>query len=141
MSYRDDVGSGFAALVGFIVVCAVIGLVTLVGWQVGWWFHTQDTNRQAQLDKQGVGYQLPLQQQIGDEIGQVLALNTRLADTEGSNPGMVGVLDAQRKATVTNICQKAAQVNPATPLQVDQAQFVTENCTAGAINPGSVYNH
>lgn len=134
----DGVRDGFAALITGLVVVAVFALVVLVGWQAGWWFRTQDTNRQAQLDKQGIGYQLPLQTQIGDEIGQVLALNTQLASSSGSD---VGVLDAQRKGTVVTICRQAAQVNPATPLSGDQAQFVADNCYAGTIKPGSPYTH
>jgi hypothetical protein len=139
MSYRDDTRDGFIALIGFIVVCAVIALVTLVGWQVGWWFRTEDTNRQAQLDKQGIGYQQPLQNQIGEGIREVLTLNVQL--TTNQNPQEIGVLDASRKATVVRICQEAAQVNPAVPLQGDQATFVADNCYAGSISPTSVYNH
>lgn len=149
MSYRNDaIRDGLGFLLAAVVAIAVFGLIVLVGWQAGWWFRTQDTNRQAQLDKQGIGYQLPLQTQIGDEIGQVLQINSELSGAVGDqatqapvNAQRVGVLDAQRKGTVVNICQKAAQVNSATPLSGDQAQFVADNCFAGTIKPGSPYNH
>lgn len=140
MSYRSDtVRDGVGAVFAFLAVIALIGIITLVGWQAGWWFHTQDINRQAQLDKQGVGYQVPLQTQIGDEIGQVLQLNRQLAG-DLNNPGLVATDSAARRNTVIRICQQAAQVNPAIPLQGDQAVFVGQNCLAGTIAPASPYN-
>lgn len=140
MAYRrDDAGDFAAGIIATFVIIVVIALVVLVGWQVGWWFRAQDTNRQAQLDKQGIGYQQPLQTQIGDEIHDVMTLNVQLSSNQ--NPQEIGVLDASRKATVVRICQQAEQVNPATPLAGDQADFVKTNCYAGSIDPGSVYNH
>jgi len=132
---RDGIGAALAVIVGLVVVA----LIVVGGWQAGWWFQTENTNRQAQLDKQGVGYQVPLQNQIGDEIGQVLTLNRLLAGEMG-NPTLIGLDSASRKSLVTRVCQQAAQVNPATPLAADQAAFVTQNCYAGTIAPSSPYN-
>ena len=118
---------------------ALVGIAIVGGWQAGWWFHTENTNRQAQLDRSGYGFQKPLQDQIGDEIGQVLQLNRALAG-EMNNPNLVGPDSATRKDIVNHICQQATQVNPATPLATDQAAFVTQNCYAGTIAPSSPYN-
>lgn len=134
-SIRDGLGVVFA----MCTVVALFALIIVGGWQVGWWFRTQDTNRQSQLDKQGIGYQIPLQTQIGDEIGQVLQLNRALAG-EMNNPNLVGPDSATRKDIVIRICQQAAQINPAIPLQGDQAVFVGQNCFAGTIAPASPYN-
>lgn len=140
MSYRGDtVREGIGVVFAFLAVIALIGIVTLVGWQSGWWFNTQNTNRQAQLDRNGYGFQKPLQDQIGDEIGQVLQLNRALAG-EMNNPNLVGPDSATRKDIVINICRQAAQVNQAVPLQGDQAAFVGQNCFAGTIAPASPYN-
>ena len=139
MTYRDSpMGEAATLVIGCIVTVALVVLVTLVGWQAGWWFRAQDTNRQAQLDKQGAGYQIPLQIQIGDEIGDVTHLNTQLA--ANTDPNVIGPMAADRKAIVIRICRQAAQVNPSTPLSGDQAQFVDANCYAGSIAAQSPYN-
>jgi hypothetical protein len=132
---RDGIGAVFAVF----AVVFVIGVIVVVGWQVGWWFNTENTNRQAQLDRNGYGFQKPLQDQISDEIGQVLQLNRSLAG-EMNNPNLVGPDSATRKDIVVNICRQATEVNPAVPLQGDQAAFVGQNCFAGTIAPGSPYN-
>jgi hypothetical protein len=132
---RDGIGAVFA----FFAVIALVGIVIVAGWQAGWWFQTENTNRQAQLDRNGYGFQKPLQDQIGDEIGQVLKLNRSLAG-EMNNTTLVGLDSASRKGLVTRICQQATQVNPATPLAADQAAFVAQNCYAGTIAPSSPYN-
>lgn len=140
MSYRGEaVRDGIGAVFAFFAVLALVGIVIVGGWKAGWWFQTENTNRQAQLDKQGVGYQIPLQNQIGDEIGQVLALNRSLA-VEMNNPTLVSLDASSRRGIVTRICQQAVQVNPATPLAADQAGFVAQNCYAGTIAPASIYN-
>lgn len=140
MSYRGDaVRDGIGAVFAFFAVIALVGIVIVAGWQAGWWFQTENTNRQAQLDRNGYGFQKPLQDQIGAEIGQVLQLNRTLAG-EMNNPNLVGPDAATRKDIVTTVCRQAAQVNPATPLATDQAVFVSQNCFAGTIAPASPYN-
>jgi hypothetical protein len=139
MTYqRPGAREGFAAFGVLLAAIAVVGLIILGGWQAGWWFRTQDTNRQAQLDKQGVGYQLPLQVEIGDEITKVTDLNTQLVAAK-DNPDLIGTLAATRKAIVIQICRQSAQVNPATPLSSDQEEFARSNCFAGGISPTSLY--
>lgn len=140
MSYSGSpVREGLSVVFAVVATIALVGIIILGGWQAGWWFRAQDTNRQAQLDKQGVGYQLPLQTQIGDEIGQVQGLNTQLVAASGK-PDLIGVLAAQRRGTVGQVCRQAQQVNPATPLGAEQAEFVAQNCYAGSIKVGSPYN-
>ncbi|MGH7743384.1 MAG: hypothetical protein ACREQ5_00985 [Candidatus Dormibacteria bacterium] len=131
---RDGVAAVFAAIASL----AIIAIIVVGGWQAGWWFHTQDTNRQAVLDKQGYGYQQPLQTQIGADIDTVTDLNTQLVAANG-NPDLITVLATQRRQAVTHICQQAAQINPNLPLASDQAQFVATNCYAGGIAPNSAY--
>lgn len=135
---RSEVRDGVGAVFAVIACVALVAIVIVVGWQAGWWFHTQDTNRQAVLDKEGAGYQQPLQIQIGADIKTVTDLNTQLVAAQG-NEDLVMVLAAQRKQTVTHICQQAAQVNPSLPLATDQDQFVAINCYAGGIAPNSSY--
>lgn len=43
-------------LVTVLVVVALAG-ISLGGWQLGWWFKTQDTNRQVKLDNRNTGAQ------------------------------------------------------------------------------------
>jgi hypothetical protein len=76
---------------------------------------------------------------IGNDIKEVNDLNTQLVQAKG-NPDLIGVLSGQRKSTVIDACSKAIQVNPAIPLQGEQATFVAQNCSAGTIAPGSLYN-
>lgn len=142
MSYRTGdsvIRDGIGALLAVATCVIVVAIIVVAGWQAGWWFQTENTNRQAQLDHNGFGFQQPLQIQIGDQIGQVLNLNDQLAQAAQTDPTRIGTLAASRKGTVVHICQLAAMVNPATPLAPDQADFVKTNCYAGSISPTSLY--
>lgn len=131
---RDGLGAA-AAVIACIFAAAIF---VLVMWMGGWWFTSQGANKQAVIDRQGIGFQQPLQDQIGAEIGQVRELDTRLVEANG-NTDLIGVLASQRRGTVIDICRKGAQVNPAIPLSGDRADFVNQNCSAGAIAQTSPY--
>lgn len=128
---------GMATGVGMLILAvAVIGAVVLGGWAAGWWFKTENTQRNDQMYDQSYGRQQALKSNVTKNIALVYEITAQI-DTSG--PDMTAALTAQRKATVGMVCADAAKVNERTPLDRDQAKFVDDNCTAGVVDPQSIY--
>ena len=137
---RGQTTSGVLAIIaGFVVTVVLIAAVTLAGWQIGWWFKNENANREAHLIRNGYSNQQTLREQVTKNIGDVLAIDTQIAQLGTSDPTTKAALSAQRKAIVGMVCQEAEQVS-GDPLPSDQSQFVGVNCTAGVISPTSPYN-
>ena len=123
-----------------IALLALILLAALItgGWQAGWWFTSQNANRQAHLIRNGYSNQQTLREEITKQIANVNALTVSVAQSQG-NQAEVAALDSQRIAVVNIACQQADQVT-GDPLAAGQQAWVTQNCQAGSIRPGSPYD-
>lgn len=124
-----------AALVVGLAVIALGAILTLVGWQVGWWFTAQNATRQYQVTQNGVSNQDTLRAQITDKLGTVTTITTQIAEA-GNDQAEVSALKAQRAAIAGIVCSDAAQIT-GVPLPAQQAQWVVTNCQDGAVSPGS----
>lgn len=122
-----------------ILMLALIGGVIVGGWRLNWWFSNQNATRQAHQIRNGYANQQTLREQITQQIGNVDAEGVSIAQSAGDQ-GEVSALQSQRIATVNIACQDASQVT-GDPLPVQQAQWVTANCLAGVIRPGSQYDN
>lgn len=131
-----NVGKAVAASVAGLVI---LGVIVFGGWKLGWWFRNENANQESHVIRNGYSNQQTLRDEISKNIGQVLAVTTQISMLRPDEQDSAAALQAQRKQIVIITCQKAAQVT-GDPLPADQAQFVTANCTAGAIKPGSEYN-
>lgn len=121
---------------GFLALVAVIAVIVLGGWWIGWWFTGQNVNRESHVLRNSYANQQTLRDQITANIGNVLSVTTQIAEVPASAPE----LKAQRVAIVNIVCGDAAQLT-GDPLASDQAQFIKANCYAGNISPASAYNH
>ena len=133
--FTDRPGVGLT--IGVLALAAVIAVVVLGGWWVGWWFKGQNVNRESHMLRNSYANQQTLRDQITQNIGNVLAIGTDIAATSGDEQQ---ALKAQRVAVVNIVCGDAEQVT-GDPLAPDQASFVAANCEAGSIRPGSPYTH
>lgn len=120
---------------GTLALVAVIAVVVLGGWLIGWWFTGQNVNRESHVLRNSYANQQTLREQITQNIGNVLSVTTQIAET----PSAAAQLKAQRVAIVNIVCGDAAQV-AGDPLSPDQASFIKTNCEAGSIRPGSPYS-
>jgi hypothetical protein len=138
VSFRTA-SKGFAQGVVMLALgLALLGGIVFVGWRVGWWFKTQDTQRQDQMYDQSYGRQTALKDQVTKNVALVLAITGQISQ---GDPADTAPLQAQRKAVVSMVCADAARINPTNPLTGDQAAFVAANCLAGSISPSSPYNN
>ena len=129
--YRQT-GRWFGPVVfALAVLMALIGGVTLVCWQAGWWFASHDATRQYQLTQNGTSNQDTLRAQITSDLATVATITTQIA--EG---GPAAALGAQREAVANIVCSDAGQIT-GVPLPLQQAQWVARNCQGGAVSPGS----
>ncbi len=112
----------------------ILAALILTGWQAGWWFAGQNATREAHLIRNGYSNQQTLREQITQQIANIDTLTTQIAATHDRN--LISALTAQRAAVAGIACQDAAGVT-GDPLPAQQAQWVTVNCAAGAVRPGS----
>lgn len=119
--------------VGAGALAVLIAVITIL-WQVGWIFTNSDTNRQSHLNRSGYEYQQTLREQITAQIANTATLTTQIAAS--ADPNLIAALKAQRMAVAGIACQDAAETT-GDPLPAQQAQWVTANCQAGTVRPGS----
>ena len=124
-----------AAVTVIIAILILGGLTTLVCWQAGWWFAAHNATRQYEVTQNGVSNQDTLRAQITTQLAGVTSLTTQIAEA-GSDPAEVSALKAQRAAIAGIACSDAGQVS-GVPLPAQQAQWVSTNCSAGSVSPGS----
>lgn len=144
MSYGDigpkdvyrETGRWFGpALVVGLAVIVLGAILTLVGWQVGWWFTAHNATRQAEITQNGYSNQTTLRQQVTSKLADVTSITTQLA-APGVTPDQAAALKAQRAAIAAIACSDAAQIT-GTPLPAGQAQWVAANCSDGSVSPSS----
>ncbi len=135
MAFRAGVRGASGGLLALALVVVIIGGVVLLGWQVGWWFTTQNTQRQDQVYDQSYGRQNALKDQISHNVALVNDITVQLARA-GSDVAITAPLAAQRHSVVNQVCVDAARV---TTLPPELFAFVHDNCASGAINPSSTY--
>ena len=120
--------------VGLLGLALLAGLI-LGGWQAGWWFSNQNTNRQAQQTQNGYSNQTTLHQQVTSNIATVTSITTQIA--EASDASQIAALKAQRAAVAGTACMDASEVSTADPLPAGQQQWVSANCSSGIVSPNS----
>jgi hypothetical protein len=118
-----------------LAVLATGLILTLVGWQAGWWFASHNATRQYQVTQNGTSNQDTLRGQITTQLANVATITTQIAAPDTS-PAEVAALKPQRAAIAGIACSDAAQIT-GVPLPVQQAQWVTVNCSDGSVSPGS----
>lgn len=107
-----------ATLATLGVIAIVTGII-FGGWQAGWWFKTQNTNRQAHLYRHSYEAQQTLRDEITQKIGDWQQVH---ATSPGSN---------WERGLADIICRDASKVT-GDPLPPEQQQFVDDNCQYGA---------
>jgi hypothetical protein len=121
-----------------LLAAALLAGLIVGGWQAGWWFSNQNNSRQAHMIRNGYANQQTLREQITTQIGNVDSETVQVAQAAGDQ-AEVSALESQRIATVNIACQDASQIT-GDPLPAQQAQWVSANCLAGVIRPGSRYD-
>ncbi len=120
------------------VALALAAVALFGGWQLGWWFHGQNVNREARLSQRSYARQTSLRDDISTKLGAVHDITVQLADP-AVTPQQAAALKAQRLSIVRIACQDAAQVNQVSDLAPDQQTFVGANCADGDVAIGSEY--
>lgn len=115
-------------VVGTTAALVLSGGIILGGWEAGWWFTAQNTNRDAHVRRTSYGYQQTLRDQITKGIGDVMDVDRQLTQATGDN---TTALTAQRRAMANQVCVNAAQIT-GDPLNADQASWVSQNCIMGS---------
>lgn len=102
---------------GLLAVVVLAGLI-FGGWQAGWWFKTQNTNRQAHLYRHSYENQQTLRDQITSKIGDYEQVHATAPDS------------AWERGILNIICADADKVT-GDALPADQQQFMADNCAYG----------
>jgi len=133
---REAVGAGVLTIIALVLLIVVGGGLVLVGKHAGWWLSNQNAIHENQQIQNGVSNQETLRAQITSKIADVDSITVQIANP--ANKPMVNALKDQRMAIAGIACADAAQIT-GVPLRPQQAQWVSENCSAGVVRPGSKY--
>lgn len=110
------------SLVGLIVLAGI----TLGGWQAGWWFRTQDTNREAQVYEQSYGYQQSHAAALSNQISDIGRIDVQIAGTKDDQ--QVAMLTAQRNHEISDGCALFAGLTHPNPTLT---QWAAIHCANG----------
>lgn len=111
-----------ATLLGLVILAAII----LGGWQAGWWFKTQDTNREAQVYSDSYGAQSSNAEALSRQITDISRIDTQVTQTQ--DPDQVSMLSAQRSHEISDGCDLFNKLTHPKPVL---AAWGAQNC-AGA---------
>lgn len=115
-----------------LLALALIAALIVGGWRAGWWFAAQNATRQSELIQNGYSNQSTLRQQVTAQLANVNQITVQIA----AHPDLASALKAQRASVAGTVCQDASEIT-GTPLPAQQAQWVSANCQAGSLRPGS----
>jgi len=128
---RDAIGGCLGAVIVAVVVVALAGVVTFVGWQVGWWFNAQDIARTNHAIQAGYANQSALAQEVGAEFTDITSAQ---ADAQQA-PANAAADKAQILSTAAQICGQIPQLT----IHYDPTwkTWDRENCTNGTLSATS----
>lgn len=122
------------AAAAVVAMVAVLAAVIFGGYELGWWFRADSTQRQGQVTRSSYGFQQAHRDELTSEISQVYTITTQITGASGEQ---AAALRAQRRAVLSQSCRTASQITD--PLPGEQAAFVAQNCSAGTASPSSSY--
>lgn len=132
---RGSVAAEFGVGIAALLALALLAVVIFGGWLLGWWFKTQNTNREARLYQHQYGYQSTLREEVSNKFEVITNINVQLTQATGSDE--INVLKAQRLAVGQIICRDAAQIDAVDQLPTDQGIWVAQNCASGSVTETS----
>lgn len=95
----------FLAIVGFILFVVVI---TVGGYQLGWWLKEDAVNRNTQINNNSVARQTALQDEVIDLYSDIADLDVIIVE---ANPEEKTVLLAQKNALTDRFCEAYGKIN------------------------------
>lgn len=120
--------TGVAWLIGIIVSVVLIAALVLGGWAAGWWFTTQDVQRQSNAIRLNYATQESDLNQVSSWISQIDGIKVQ---EDGVSGLQLADLKAQALGIGNQLCALVPQIS--IPLGSD-ASWVRTNCSAGAVS-------
>jgi hypothetical protein len=122
---------------GVLFGVVVAGALVVGMWQVGWIFHTANTNRESTLRQHGVGNQSAMVSEIPRKIADVQRYTLQI-----DNPAYADMKQAikqSRSYAAQLVCGDAAQLNSPTDIAPADQSWVATNCVGGELSATSIY--
>ena len=123
---------------GVLFSLLVVGALFVGAWQIGWIFHTANTNREATLQQQGVGNQSAMRSEIPQKIADVQRYTLQI-----DNPAyksMANDIKQSRSYAAQLVCGDAAQLNDIKEIAPADQSWVSTNCVGGELSATSIYS-
>ncbi len=116
---------GALSVVGIVIVSiVVVAAIIIGGWQAGWWFKVQNTNRTTIMYQHSYGTQSAVEQESQNLITQIDQVDVQIADP--STPSSeVSALEAQKTSMVNEFCSEESRLLSPTS---DVQSFASSNC-------------
>lgn len=126
-------GLTLAWFFGILAALAVVAAVVVGGWNAGWWFTTQNTNRYDRTVQQGYANQSALSAQVTAEFSYIAK---EQAD-EQQTPGNKSFDQPQIITQAGQICQQLPQFAPGYTIDPQWRSWEHANCADGALSTTS----
>lgn len=108
-----------------VVVLALLAVIVVGGYQLGWWLRTQEVNRGAEIRRGSFEYQETRRDEIIRQAGTLADIDTQLTNP-ALTTGQTAALTAQRRAASTQLCNLAGDVIGEVTPAVDS--IIREEC-------------
>lgn len=114
-----------AVLVGLGII-ALVALICVGGYQLGWWLNKDGTNRQSEIYNDSFQRQNALVAEAGRVIADVKTIDVQIVTV--NDPEVKATLGAQRKALVTQACETIGKFSGTVSVPASTTQFQTKEC-------------
>lgn len=121
--YRNPRTAALSFITVFLIGLVILAAIVFGLWRAGWWFRSQDSQLNGQVNQNSYGYQEAHKDQLANQISSIKAIDTQLAAVK--DPNQLAALEAQRRAELNEACRTSDQI---TQLPADQSAWVTQNC-------------
>lgn len=112
--------------IGILISLALIAGVVIGGWQLGWWFKAQNTNRTTNIQRHSNQYVTSYITAVDQDIDSIRSIDVQMADPSYT-PAQKSGLQGERIAIVNDACHKANLI-PANDVPQDIATFMSTDC-------------
>jgi hypothetical protein len=111
---------------GVLAFIVLVGVISFVGWDVGWWFSNQNVNRQALQFQHSYGTQSAYIEEVNQEINEFNALQTQIVDPSTA-PAEKNALVAQQQAIVNQACGQVGEISITIP--TNEKSWANQYCS------------
>lgn len=121
---KEDDGQAATIVLATILGIIVIAALAVGGWQLGWWLKSETVNRNTAIANESLARQQALRTDVIHKYDDIMNIDVQIAQA----PEQAAVLNAQRKAEVTQLCDSYRQMTDRLNVDANIQTFTAKEC-------------